>query len=255
MTGILTGKRGLAGLVLVLVVTWALGAVMLLTGTLVAAQQINRDVKSIINPNLNKIYTNTHEIALARTTRSLTARIEAAATPLTGQLAATLIAANAIDATGTPIEAHAASIDTKVASIANRASAVDSSIAQIQHHVDSIGSSVAGIGASVGSIGAHVQSILADVNAIHSRVVSVLGDARGIESTGRQQILPAVRLINAHATAVLDSVRTIDANLSAVLGDVGTIQAGGVDAHANAIDCSKLLNTRLLGAPTTGCGR
>jgi methyl-accepting chemotaxis protein len=255
MQRILGGSRGLAGAILVFVVAWALVAVLLLTGTLVGAHQIDRDVHTLINPRLSKIEETTGEIRLARQTRRVTGEIRAAAVPLTGQLATTLTTAQQIQRTATAILARAQSINGKVGPIHTDVLAIGATVSAIAGRVQSIHSSVEGIGASVSSVGSDVAQIRADAGAINLHVRHVLIRTGQILSTGRL-IVAGVAAINERAVTIGGIARAIRGDLGAVASLVGTGNASAtIDGHANAIDCSNLINTALLGARTAGCGR
>jgi methyl-accepting chemotaxis protein len=255
MSAIMSGTRGLAGVALTFVIAWALIAVLLLTGTLVTTHQIDRDVHAFINPRLEHIGQHTANIPLAATTQRITGEIRRAAVPLTGELAGTLTAAKQIEASAKTILARAQTINGTVVSIHGRVLTIGSTVTSIASNVSAIGADVAsihasadGIYASVSSVGTDVTSILASARGIGASVQQVHTNAEAILSTGRQ-IVPRVNGINARAVAVAGVVRTIDSGLASVLGLVGSI-----DGHANGINCSKLLNTTLLGGPTTDCG-
>jgi hypothetical protein len=261
---IMSGARGIAGVVLVFVIAWALIAVLLLTGTLVATHQINHDVRALVNPRLEHVNGHTVDVKLARRTQSLTGEIRRAAVPLTGELAGTETAAAKIQRTATTILARAQGINQTVVSIHGRVLGIGTTVASIGTKVNSIGanvssihSSVDGIGASVSSVGVDTASILSSARGIGAKVDSVRSNAEAILATGRQ-IVPRVNGINTRAVSVAGVVRTIDADLAAVVTGVGTGNAAGtIDGQANSIDCSKLLNTTELGlgGPTTGCDK
>src|SRR5260221_9432948 len=77
-------EAGLAGKLLVGVIAWALGAVLLLTNTLVAAQQIDTRVDRITH-TVGPIDHDLDSVALAVKTNEIAGEINAAAKPLSGQ--------------------------------------------------------------------------------------------------------------------------------------------------------------------------
>src|SRR2546427_1792639 len=97
----LTDERGLAGKVLVGVVAWALGAVLMLTSTLVSAQQIDNRVHRITTI-VTPIDHNLDSVNLTIETNRIAQEILTAAKPLPGQLDQVL---------ATKIPESAASID------------------------------------------------------------------------------------------------------------------------------------------------
>ncbi|MGI8904130.1 MAG: hypothetical protein ACR2IP_10870 [Solirubrobacteraceae bacterium] len=221
MRNVLRGARGLAGLVLVFVIAWALAAVVLLTGTLVAAHQISRDVGHI-NPSLSGINANTKQIQLAQTTKALTGRIRAAAQPLSGELAGTLTAAQQIQKTADSILSRAESINGIAGKIHSNVFAIASTVGSISTNVASIGSTVNSIGSNVASIGSTVNGIAANVNAISASADGINASVHGIQRHAAS-VLADVRSIHGSVVPILGSARTINGTLKAVRGRAGSI--------------------------------
>src|SRR5690242_5784173 len=90
-------EAGLAGKILVGVIAWALGAVLLLTNTLVAAQQIDTRVDRITH-TVGPIDHDLDSVALAIKTNDLAGQILTAAKPLSGQADQVIQATTSIDA-------------------------------------------------------------------------------------------------------------------------------------------------------------
>lgn len=246
MKAIRSGKSGLAGIVLVIVIVWALAAVLMLTGTLVAARSINDDV-GIIRPEVSDIFTDTKFVALAGKTEKISGRISKAAKPLIGRARSTLAAAKQIDVTAK--------------SILRRARTINGTVGQINGNVLGIGTTVSGIGGSFNGISSSVAGIGASAQGINTSV-------RSINATARQ-VNDDVRSIRSRLGAILDQGGSIDVEVAGINRRAETIQGIGrslggdlnevrekfvpsIDTHANSIDCSNLLN--LLG-PTMNCVR
>lgn len=116
-----TGRRsprelGQAGIALIIVIAWALTAVVMLTRTLISAQQIDRRVDSITN-SLAEVADETALVAELQKTEVTSAAILEAASPLTGMLGEVDVLAQNIDATTKRISPNATSIDQTVVSI------------------------------------------------------------------------------------------------------------------------------------------
>src|SRR6266568_2197959 len=77
--------RGQAGIALIIVIAWALSAVLILTRTLVAAQEINNKVTDITG-KLAGSKVDTGYVAQLNMTENTANAILAAAAPLTGQI-------------------------------------------------------------------------------------------------------------------------------------------------------------------------
>ncbi len=260
---------GLAGICLVIVVAWALASVLMLTGTLTSATQINDRVK-VINSALTPINYNLSFVKLAGNVGKLTTKINAAAQPLSAQANTVLITARSIDSKVTPILKNAQAINAVVQTINASANSINTTVHGIGGSVSSIGSSVASIGNSVAGIGA-------DVGAIHSKVVSILGAVGGIGASDHSingdvsQITPDFASIlstaqsirgrlattgrpGGQADKIINLAAAIKGDFDGILARVGQRNAPNtVVGHANSIDCAKLFNLALLGAPDSDC--
>ncbi len=256
MRGILTGSRGMAPVALVIVIAAALLAVLFLTGTLIAARNIDRNVEQVITPTFSDTKGNVGAEAKfideARKTVRISGAIDDAAKDLSGHLDRTYTAARSIDRT-------AKSILTKAGPINNTVKDINGNVLAIGSTVRSIGGNVATIGGSVQSINRTVRGIGADANSIDQSVQEINASARSILENGRtiltrvRSIDPAVAGINGRAATAIGIVRPIASDLHSVLGLVGTNTGGQtILAHAASIDCSRLLNVLF---STTSCER
>lgn len=256
---------GLAGFVLVVVVAWALAAVLLLTGTLTNARQINNRVK-LVNAQVGPIDQNLSFVKLAGTTGRVSGEILQAARPLSGQATQIITAAGHIQRNASAILTTARSINGVVHQINGNATAINGTVHAIGGNVSSIGSSVSSISSSVSSIGGNVGSI-------HSRVATVEGavgpvgatdksinaDVTSIHSslakinTTAHSIRPGIVAINGRADVIIGLSQLLKSDFDNVLALVGTtIGTPTILGHANSIDCAPLIN--LLGA-TQSCGQ
>lgn len=245
MRAILSGQRGLAPAVLVVVVAWALAAVLMLTGTLVAARRIHRDVQ-VITPEVSDISTNSRAVALATKTAAVSAQIATAAGPLSGHLAATLTAAHGINRNVTSILGRARTINATALSIGRKVDTIHEAVASIGAAAASIDRNARSINASAHGIGASARAIRADVTSVHASAVGIRGRATAIRQT-TGSIDRGLADINARAVRARRVVLPIGADIAAILPFVRAI-----DAHANGIDCSRLINSA---GATTGCRR
>lgn len=200
----LHGEQGLAGASLVIVIAWALAAVMMLTGTLVAAQAIDETVFGLTN-TLTAIDDNTTAVALAEDTTSIARDIETSAAPLTGQLDEVIGSAQSIDGTVTAILGNAG---------------------EINQTAKTINSTVLGIGTTADDIGASVDSIHAGLSAV-------------LPVT--QSINQGVKDINGRADTIISLVQGIKSDTANILTEVGRKNQNAIHGHANSIDCSPLL--------------
>lgn len=180
-----SNEQGIAGTVLVIVIAWALAAVLMLTVTLLAARNISDTVGKLPDPEegsvLNEVVDidgNLGPVALATEIERTSADILTAAEPLEGQLDQVLDATDQIDASARSILSTAGEIDSSVNSIDASASEINSSVASIRErlsgtdaHVDSINAGLReASGKSVTAL-ALVRSIQSDTDAILFQVL------------------------------------------------------------------------------------
>jgi methyl-accepting chemotaxis protein len=206
-------QGGVVYVILPLVILFALVAVVELTRTLEAAQEIDARVSAITgsvsgaNKNLNTGcevgQSCSSALPVLTKTESIVAQINDAAKPLAGETGNIVTVVNSINTTASQILAAATSINGTVHSINTVAG--------------SINSSVVGIGGSVSGINASVAAINGGVSGINNRA---------------------------------DVVITL---VSAIKGDTGKIggQAGAILTQALGISCDKVLG--LLGPLSTTC--
>jgi len=261
MRNILSGSRGMAPLVLVILIAWALLSVIFLTGTLLAARSIDRSVntaKTGINPLVGDIGKDAKFIDQARTIADTSGKILTAAKPLSAQL-------DVIESTArTGIDPKLKSILGQVGDINEVAGSINTNVLQIGSSVGAILGSAQSIGGSVGSINARVHTILRRARSINASADSILSRG-GFILSRVQSIDTKVATANSQADAVDADTKVIAPNVAKILAAVGKQGTPGhgstIHGHANAIDCSPLLNgegivgnvlsllTTLLGGP------
>lgn len=209
------GEEGLAGASLVIVIAWALAAVLMLTGTLVAAQQIDERVFEIRNL-VTDIGDGTQHVALTQEINESAAGILDAAAPLSAQLDDVIASAGSIDGTVTQILGTAGEINSVAAG-------------QINPNVLAIGGSEAGIRGSVDSI--------------HGSFVALLPVV--------QDINQGIADINQRVDVVLGEVHGIKGDTGAIVSQVGIgPQQNTIQGHAHSIDCHAVI--RLLSLDPAG---
>lgn len=198
-----SGKRdenGLVGLVLTIVIVWALIAVIMLTRTLVAAQQIDTTVKGIegsvksanshLNTGCDTTKANgcpTDALPVLSQTEVIAAQINDAAKPLTGEAAQIITAAASINTTASAILANASAINGTVHAINSSATSIGASVNGIHSSLDGVNAdvsnvqqAVAGINTRVNGINNTVLGIKSDTGAINGLAGGILVQAKGI---------------------------------------------------------------------------
>jgi hypothetical protein len=231
-------SKGLPQVVLAILIAWALTAVLLLTGTLINAREIDRRVL-YINQQLSPINADTADIALAGKTVGISHNILTAAAPLASGF--TKINASVIDINNVVqhILSTAQAINVKVKGIGATVAPIHSTVLSINKDVStSITPDLTTVGADVGTIHSTVVSI-------QSRASSILGTASNIKSL-IITINGDVDSVNAAVDATSNSNNIFnDFNgINLLVGnDGGVMGEQTINAHANSIDCAGLFNT------------
>ena len=268
----------LPAIVLVLVILWALAAVLMLTGTLVNAREIN-DVVPLINNEVSPIDKDLDSVKLAVETARISGEIRVAAKPLVGQTERIIAVATNIDGnaarilvTAQAINENAKSINGTVRSINGKVTSINGKVVSINDTVGSIQGNALAINDTVGTIGARVTAINAGVGSIFRGVGPVGATDNSIKaSVGRilgtftrlspetVKINTGVDGINRRAKRGIIGVRSLKTDFVPISTFVGggpfthgTEGPGTIHGHANSIDCSNLIQS---GGPTQYCGR
>ncbi|MGH9279085.1 MAG: hypothetical protein ACRD12_13395 [Acidimicrobiales bacterium] len=221
-------ERGVVGVNLVLVVSFALYAVIMLSSTTLSAKQIDDHVKVIVTEvgpgsNVSRL----DETQKLNTIGKTAEDILAAARPLSGQAQQVIVAATSIDNTVSAIQANANEINATVHSINNTASALlpvvqtihgDGSDNVLTGGVDLINRQ-AGPGPNFSGLTNGADTISGPpANVVVGNISSDLGDANQVLGTaglGGHQPLQAV---HAHVNSIDCSINT-----NGLLGIVGAL--------------------------------
>lgn len=173
-------EQGMAGTVLVIVIAWALAAVLMLTGTLVAARQIDETVAEI-RGTVSGIDDNLDAIEMAEETTEISSQILSAAQPIEGQLDEVLVAADDIDGSASSILSTAGEIDGTVNSISGTAGEINSTVGSIQSNLSNTNSHVSSISQGVTDINHRADTIIGHVRSIQSDTSGILHEVREAE--------------------------------------------------------------------------
>lgn len=244
MRSALNGTRGFAGIMLVLIIVWALAAVLMLTGTIIAASRIDDSV-AVIKPEVSDIDGETELVALAKKTAKTTDKIRDAAEPLTGELTKTLAAAKSIDGTAKRIDGNLRTTLARASTINGNVLTIGGTVGRINGNVNTIGSTVQSINRNARSINASARSINASARSIDVNTKSINASVRGIRGSGSTILSRVVVIdgrvaqINRNAITVREVARSLGADLNAVLRIVSSgNRPNTIVGHANSIDCS-----------------
>ncbi len=157
-------ELGQAGIALIIVIAWALTAVVMLTRTLISAQAIDRRVNSITG-SLGAVGEETRLVAELQRTEKTAAAILTAAKPLSPMLANVDDAAKRIDVTAKSINPNAKAIDATVVSINGHVRDILGTARSIESTLVTITGQATAIKNSVNSIKGDSQEIQAQTNA------------------------------------------------------------------------------------------
>lgn len=215
-------ERGLAGVMLIIIIAWALLAVFMLTSTLVAAQQIDDRVVRITDV-VTPLDASLDRLEALDTTNAIANDIEAAAKPLTGQL--------------DQVIAEVPTIDKSASAILDTAGQINQKVLDINETITPIGGTVGQINTNAAAISQTVDSIEANATSINRFVHSIFGSASGILSTA-QIANDGVAGINKRTDVAIAVARALEGNLQDVSNVVPSI-----DEHANEIDCTVVVKT------------
>lgn len=176
--------RGQAGIALIIVIAWALSAVLILTRTLVAAQEINNKV-TVITGDLSSSKHDTSYVAQLNMTEQTASSILAAAQPLTGQLAVVQTTAAHIDQQVDGITPPVQTINSTVHTIRGQVSSILNAVNGGPTSIEQKLAAIKGTQSSV--ILSDVVKIKADTGNIVNNVVGIEGDFCGLTSAGAGQ--------------------------------------------------------------------
>jgi methyl-accepting chemotaxis protein len=190
-------EGGIVAVNLVLFLAFALYAVVQLTRTTLAAQQIDERVV-VITKEVRPIDQNLNEVPKLDLTNETAAKIKTAADPLSPSAQQIIDAAKDIDGTVSDINANAETINGTVKAIAGNVGSISGSVRTIGGNAATLQGTVRGIRQDVVDINHRVDVIINLANAIHgdlTNVNSVVGNSGALSFSGS-------KTINGHARQI-----------------------------------------------------
>jgi methyl-accepting chemotaxis protein len=232
-------ERGLAGKILVGVIAWALGAVLLLTNTLVAAQQIDTRVDRITH-TVGPIDHDLDSVALAVKTNEIAGEINASAKPLSGQAGQIVEATASIDTSAKSINSTVGQIGDAVKGIDASARSINSNVLEINKTVKDVNGTAKSISGTVNKVDGNVAAIGGSVHGIGgslSTVLDVVKEIRGDHAATGITPGGGIAAINRRADAVMALVQGIKGDTGNILASVLNIEksAKSIEGRANQI--------------------
>ena len=201
-------EGGIVAVNLVLFLGFALYAVVQLTRTTLAAQQIDERVV-VITREVGPIDQNLNEVPKLDQTNETAAKIRAAAEPLSGE------AQNIINA--------ARSIDGTVADINQNAETINGTVKAIAGNVGSISGSVGTIGGNATTLTNTVFDIRTGVADINKRVMVVIGLAQPIAA----DLDNVDNVVGNVGRGEFNGSQTINGHAAEICRDLGAIACNG----------------------------
>jgi uncharacterized phage infection (PIP) family protein YhgE len=212
-------STALPGIMLVIVILWALTAVIFLTGILAAANRIESRV-GVINSSLNPIASKLNTVPILTKVQDT---------------------ANQIRDTAVPLSPIIGRIADSAASIDGSLKSVGQAVGPINQSAKSINASVLTINAAVNQIGPNLQTILGNARSINATVHSIDGELAGTLDNVydiRSRVVTATN----QADDINRSAKTIDGDTTFISNVVGTAGfRGTVNGNAYAIEKNPLL--------------
>lgn len=198
------GQRRAIGLNLVVFFVFALTAVLMLTRTAVAANAINRDVASTIEPAVGDINENTSHLAVLDVTDKITGQIAVAAKPLSGDLDGVVAATDNINRNLATTLDSANSINGSVDGIKGSTGQIRTGVDILSRRVDGIHRSAKGIAGSLSTVANQSSSMVTNLRGANAALDSILRATGPLNSQVRG-IRLAVPQINSHARNIAGS--------------------------------------------------
>jgi len=226
-------------IVLVVVVVVVAIAAALLARTVRAAQTINSKAQNIAK-NGTGINTSTDSVIQLRRTNNLARSILRSATPLEGQLAGIVGAAQTINGLAGSINTTAGTINSTAGAINTTAGAVNTSAERINAAASSINTSANSINSSAGAINSSAGAIDTTAGAINRSAGSIDGSVRSIRTSARRinslarSILGTARLVDTDVTLINQNLDVTLSLATAVKGDTADILIQAASAHDTA---------------------
>ncbi|MGH3796434.1 MAG: hypothetical protein ACRDSP_16265 [Pseudonocardiaceae bacterium] len=239
-------SNALPGLMLVIIVFWALAAVLMLTSTLGSAESIKNRVDSI-NSDVAPIHTKLDTVPILIKVTNNARAIRTAAAPLTGQLSSVVTDVGSIDTSAKSILVSANEINAKVKTINASATEINGTVHSIGSRLTTIKGTANEINGTVHSIGGKFVSVTGLVERIRQnltmtskQVDTLTGQIQGIRSD-TDTISPLVDQINANAIKIRASPVVLNPANAAVMHQTIAASQLAPPGTAGVPDLSSLL--------------
>lgn len=190
-----SGQRRAITLNLVVFFAFTLTAVVMLTRTAMAANAINRDVASAIEPAVVGINEGTKGLPVLDTTAQVTGKIAAAAEPLPGHLASVVDSTGRIDSNLASTQKSATGIGSSVDSIKASTGVITSDAGVLNELVDDIHRQADGIDTSLSAVARLSSSMVKGLSGANASLTDILRATGPLNRAvgGIQESVPRIR--------------------------------------------------------------
>ncbi len=232
-------SNALPGIMLVIIIFWALFAVVLLTGIISTANRIENRV-GVINNSVTPINSKLDTVTVLTQVQDTAGQIRDAAAPLTGIIGNVVNSASSIDTTAKQILSSAESINRSAKSINVQVQEINPLVRSIEATVGTIDTSARSINASARTISANFIDIVDLGYDIKTRVTiasaqadDIIRETQGIEADLDDVLALVVRIEN-NATGIASSPLIMNAGNGGVMREMALAASGGRDPAAQA---------------------
>lgn len=222
-------SNALPGIMLVIVIFWALFAVLLLTGIISTANRIESRV-GVINNTVTPINSKLDVVPILANVQDTAGQIRDSAVPLTGIIGNVVNSASSIDTTAKQILGSAETINTSAKSINGQVLEINPTVYSIFDSVTTIDASASEINDSVVTIGGSFIGVVDNVYDIKTRVV--------LASTQVDTAIRYVQGIDLDTSAILDRVIKVVENSARIANNPLLLNGGNAGVMKEMIAVS-----------------
>lgn len=222
-------SNALPGIMLVIIIFWALFAVVLLTGILSTANRIESRV-SVINDSVTPIDSKLDTVAVLTQVQDTAVQIRDAAAPLTGIIGNVVTSAASIDSSAKQILGSAQSINTSAKTINASVLEINESVSSIAPQLETILASAQSINGTVNEIGPTFIEVVDLVYDIKTRIV--------VASTQVDDIIRSVNGILGDFDSVIVQVDLINNNAQGIASSPLIMNAGNAGVMSEMVKAS-----------------
>ncbi len=225
-------SNALPGIMLVIIIFWALFAVLLLTGISATANRIESRV-GVINNSVTPVNSKLDIVPILSNVQNTAGQIRESAAPLTGIIDSVVDSASSIATTAQQILGSAESINKSAKSINETVLLINPTVRSIRSTISSIEDTANSINGYVHTIGASFVGVIDNVYDIKTRIVLASTEADDIIRSAQgilgdlDSVIVQVDVINNNAKGIASSPILLNQANAGVLQQMATAGAQG----------------------------